>query len=101
MARKPKSGGAAQRIPRGRKPGLPAATAAKATARGRAPAPTRATATPKLSKDELRGQVEKLERANATLRAKGREANRDAKSSASRVAELGGEVARLEKKLAS
>jgi hypothetical protein len=42
--------------------------------------------------------VEKLERANATLRAKGREATRDAKSSAARIAELEGEVARLEKK---
>jgi len=45
--------------------------------------------------------VEKLERANAALRAKGREATRDAKSSAARVAELEGEVARLEKKVAS
>jgi hypothetical protein len=45
--------------------------------------------------------VEKLERANATLRAKGREATRDAKSSAARIAELEGEVARLEKKVAS
>ena len=101
MPRKPKSAGTAQRTPRGRKPGRPAATPAKTTARGRAPAPARASATPKVSKDELRGQVEKLERANATLRAKGREATRDAKSSAARVAELEGEVARLEKKLAS
>ena len=101
MPRKPRSAGTAQRTPRGRKPGRPAATPAKATARGRAPTPARASATPKLSKDELRGQVEKLERANTTLRAKSREANRDAKSSAARVAELEGEVARLEKKLAS
>ena len=45
--------------------------------------------------------MEKLERANATLRAKSREANRVAKSSAARIAELEGEVARLEKKVAS
>ena len=101
MVRKPKSGGTAQRTPRGRKPGRPAAAPAKTIARGRPPAPTRATATPKLSKDELRGQVEKLERANATLRGKGREATREAKSSAARIAELEGEVARLEKKVAS
>ena len=45
--------------------------------------------------------MEKLERANATLRAKSRETNRAAKSSAARIAELEGEVARLEKKVAS
>jgi hypothetical protein len=101
MARKPKSAGTAQRTPRGRKPGRPAATPAKTAVSGRASASVKATAAPKVSKDELRGQVEKLERANAALRAKGREANRDAKSSAARVAELEGEVARLEKKLAS
>jgi hypothetical protein len=54
---------------------------------------------PKLSKDELRVQVEKLERGNATLSAKGREMNRHAKSSAARIAELEGEVIRLERKV--
>jgi hypothetical protein len=101
MARKPKSGGTVQRTPRGRRPGRPAAARAKTAVSGRASASVKATAAPKVSKDELRGQVEKLERANATLRAKGREATRDAKSSAARIAELEGEVARLEKKVAS
>jgi hypothetical protein len=45
--------------------------------------------------------VEKLERANATLRAKSRETNRAGKSAGARIAELEGEVARLEKKMAS
>jgi hypothetical protein len=48
-----------------------------------------------VSKDELRAQVEKLERANAALRAKSREATRAAKLSATRIAELEDEVARL------
>jgi hypothetical protein len=54
---------------------------------------------PKLSKDELRAQVEKLERANANLRAKNRGASREAKTTAARVAELEEQVARLEKQL--
>ena len=49
-----------------------------------------------VSKDELRAQVEKLERANATLRTKSREATRAAKLSAARIAELEDEVARLQ-----
>jgi hypothetical protein len=49
----------------------------------------------------LRAKVEKLESANATLRAKGRETSRAAKSAAARIAELEGEVARLQKKVAS
>jgi hypothetical protein len=48
-----------------------------------------------VSKDELRAQVEKLERANAALRARSREATRAAKLSATRIAELEDEVARL------
>ena len=54
---------------------------------------------PKLSKDELRAQVEKLERANANLRAKNRDASREAKTTAARIAELEEQVARLEKQL--
>jgi chromosome segregation ATPase len=54
---------------------------------------------PKLSKDELRAQVEKLERANANLRTKSREASREAKTTAARVAELEAQVVRLEKRL--
>jgi hypothetical protein len=52
-----------------------------------------------VSKDELRAQVEKLERANAALRAKSREATRAAKLSAARIAELEDEVARLQRQL--
>lgn len=58
-------------------------------------------AAPKLSKDELRTRVEALERANAALRAKSREANRAAKTAAARIAELEDQLAQLEKRLAS
>jgi hypothetical protein len=112
MARTAKSAETGQRTARARKPGRPAAASAKPAVKGRtsksvraATAPKRAPAAlpqaPKLSKDELRAQVGKLERANATLRAKSRETSRAAKSSAARIAELEGEVARLEKKVAS
>ena len=89
-----------------RKPGRPAAAVIPAkpavkvtklaTASKRAPA----VAAPalKLSKDELRVQVEKLERANATLRAKNRDANRTSKAVTARIAELEEHVAKLEKK---
>ena len=77
----------------GAKAGKQPAGAAKRAATAR---PTRA-----VSKDELRIQVEKLERANATLRAKNREANRAAKLSAARIAELEDEVARLQAPLAT
>src|SRR3954447_13126376 len=59
------------------------------------------SAAPKLSKDELRERVEALERANAALRTKGRDANRAAKAAAVRIAELEDQVAQLEKRLAS
>lgn len=90
-----------------RKPGRPSAAAAKAAAKVKPPAvgPSRASSTmgsgPKISKDELRAQLEKLERANASLRAKSREANRQAKADTARIAELEGQVARLEKHAAS
>jgi len=92
-----------------RSPSRPAAAPAKVPAkRGKTPAikPTRIaapapSATPKLSKDELRARVEALEHANATLRAKNRDANRAAKASAARIAELEDQVAQLEKRLAS
>ncbi len=78
-----------------RKPGRPISSAKKASANvTRTPA---AGASPKLSKEELRARVEKLERANATLRAKGRELGRNAKSDAARIEELEEQVARLEK----
>jgi septal ring factor EnvC (AmiA/AmiB activator) len=54
-----------------------------------------------VSKDELRAQVDKLERANATLRAKNRETTREARRAAARIAELEDQLARLEKQLAT
>src|SRR4051812_31505750 len=90
-----------------RKPGHPAATAAKTPAkRPKAPAAAKpkqaaaSAAAPKLSKDELRIRVEALERANAALRAKNRDANRTAKTTAARIAELEDQVAQLEKRVA-
>ncbi len=59
-----------------------------------------APATPRLSVGELRAQLEKLQNANATLRAKNREANRAAKTAAARIAELEEEVAQLQKESA-
>ncbi len=55
------------------------------------------TPTPKLSKDELRAEVTKLEAANAKLRAKSRETNKAAKLAAKHIAELEERVAQLEK----
>ena len=75
-----------------------ASTNKKTFAAKRLPAVT--PAAPKPSKEELRAQVEKLEQANAALRAKQREANRVAKTSAARVAELEAQVMELEKKAA-
>ncbi len=112
MARAAKKTKTTKPAGRGRKPGRPVATAAKAGAKTKgspvaraAAAPKRAPAVPapapKVSKDELRAQVEKLERANATLRAKSREAGREAKTAAARIAELEDQVARLEKQRAA
>ena len=112
MARTAKSAKAGQRTATARKPGRPPTASAKPAVKRRTSKPARAAAAPKpgpaalprapkLSKDELRTQVEKLERANATLRAKSRETNRAAKSAGARIAELEGEVARLEKKVVS
>jgi hypothetical protein len=55
---------------------------------------------PKVSKDELRAQVEKLEQLVASLRAKSRETNKAAKVAAARIAELEAEVTELEKRAA-
>ena len=91
-----------------RKPGRPTATPAKtpakptkATAAAKPQQAVAAPAAPKLSKDELRTRVETLERANATLRTKNRDANRAAKTAAARIAELEDQVAQLEKRVAS
>jgi hypothetical protein len=94
-------------VPAGRKPGRPAAAAVPAKAPGKvakaaAPKSAPAVAAPalKLGKDELRVQVEKLEQANATLRAKNREINRTVKAATARIAELEEHVAKLAKKAA-
>jgi chromosome segregation ATPase len=91
-----------------RKPGRSTATPAKAPAkRTRTTAAAKpkqaavSAAAPKLSKDELRARVETLERTNATLRAKNRDANRAAKTAAARIAELEDQVTQLEKRVAS
>jgi hypothetical protein len=92
----------------GRKPShrtaavVPAKAPTKVTNAAAAPKPAPVATAPavKLSKDELRVQVEKLERANATLRAKNREANSTAKTANVRIAELEKIVAGLEKKAA-
>ncbi len=56
-------------------------------------APTRV---PPPSKGELRAQIEKLETANATLKAKSREGNRAAKAAARRITELEQQVAQFQ-----
>ena len=93
---KPPAGGAR----RGRPPGSTSAKAAAAAkpVKGRRPAvappaairrkPAAAATAPKVSKDELRAQVEKLERTVATLRARSREAVRAAKQATARIEEL-------------
>ncbi len=93
---------------RGRPPG---STSAKATAPAKTvrerqpavakPAAIRRTAAaaapaPKISKDELRAQVEKLERSVATLRARSRDAVRAAKQAAARIEELEAQLAAKE-----
>ena len=90
---------------RGRPPGstsAKAAATAKPTKGRRAavtpPAATRrrpaaAAPAPKVSKDELRAQVEKLERTVATLRARSREAVRAAKQATARIEELEAQLA--------
>jgi len=112
MARVVKATKTAKPAARGRKPTRPAAlTAGKARAKAKPPKAPRVAAVakrasaapapaPKVSKDELRAQLEKLERANATLRAKSRDANRAAKTAAARIAELEEQVERLDKEIA-
>jgi hypothetical protein len=111
MARQAKTTKTAKLAVRGRKAGRPAASVKQPTKKAartakRAvstaspqPTPRIAPSPLKLSKDELRAQVEKLERANANLRAKNRDASREAKTTAARTAELEEQVARLEKQL--
>ena len=78
------------------------------TAPNRQTAPAAKRATPKLttpviakpSKEELRLQAEKLERANALLRKKNKELRRAANDANARVAELETMVARFEQRIA-
>lgn len=71
---------------KGRQPAVPTPAATRRTAAAAVPAP-------KVSKDELRAQVEKLERTVATLRARSRDAVRAAKQAAARIEELEAELA--------
>jgi hypothetical protein len=101
MARTAKATSIRRPVTVGRKPGRPKGAPSKTTTKIAKPstAPKRAVTAapgiPKLTKDELRARVEQLERANTTLRAKGREANRVAKTAAARIAELEDHVAQL------
>ena len=101
MARPTKAAPAKKPVTAGRKPGRPKAAAAETPAKIAKPSAAAkrvatASAAPKLSTDELRARVEQLERANATLRGKSREANRAVKTAAARIAELEDRVAQLE-----
>ena len=106
-ASSPKRVVVASEAPERRKPGRPATKAAvgpPSKAARAAKAPPRAPAAPpapKVSKGELRAQVDKLELVVAALRAKSRETNRAAKAAAARIAELEAQVVRLEKKAAT
>src|SRR4051812_24657416 len=91
---------------KGRGPGRPPVGAPKTAAKAskKTPAAAKQPAAPSArftSKDELRMQLEKLERANATLRTKNREAGRAAKLAAARIVDLEEEVARPEKRVVS
>ena len=79
----------ASRVVKTRQP----APAKPATTRSK---PAAASSVPKISKDELRAQVEKLERTVATLRARSRDAVRAAKQSSARIEELEAQLARKE-----
>ncbi len=71
--------------------GRPAAVAAPEVVATRVPPP---------SKGELRAHIEKLEAANATLKAKSREGNRAAKSATRRITELEEQVAQFQEEAA-
>ena len=92
-------------VPR-RAPGRPAtavsaAPSPKAAKTTQAAVRAPAVAPPvKVSKDELRAQVEKLEQLVATFRAKSRDTNKAAKAAAARISELEAQVAGLQKQAA-
>lgn len=88
--------------PLGSKNKVTAAAKASAVPARRAAAPKRVPAAaisrpPAVSKDDLRAQVEKLERANAMLRTKSREAGRTAREATARIEELEAQVTKLER----
>jgi hypothetical protein len=89
-----------------RKPGRPAKATvepppkAKRAPKAAARAPV-ALPAPKVSKDELRAQVEKLQQLVTTLRAKSRESNKSAKAATARIAELETQVVQSEKRSAA
>src|SRR5689334_7654162 len=101
MARVPNTKSAGRRSTRAADKGRSQVAKTKAGKEPGGTAKRASTAAPArtVSKDELRAQVERLERANATLRTKSREATRAAKLSAARIAELEDEVARLQAQL--
>ena len=107
MARGTKPSKSMTSVAPARTSGRPAGAAAKAPVQVSRPtaapkrSPDAALVVPKPSKDELRAQVVKLESANATLRARSREATRAAKTAATRIAELEDQVAQLEKQLSA
>ena len=107
MARTAKATRATQMATTRRPPGRPPgsknkvkATAQPETVSARKTAPKRnadVSRPPMVTKDELRAQVDKLERANATLRTKSREAGRATKEAAARIEALEAQVAKLER----
>ena len=112
MAQRAKPSKTAKQAGKRPKPGRKTAASAKTGAGAKSPTPTKVAApfkrasaasarAPTVSKDELRARVAKLERANATLRAKSRDSGRAAKTAAARIAELEDQVARLGKQLAA
>ena len=114
MVAKPKPGRPAAAMTKAPAKPAKAAVAAKPVAAAKAKPPAAATPVaprrqavavpapaPKLSKDELRAQVEKLEQANAALRMKSQDTNKATKAAAKRIAELEAQVAQLEKAAAA
>lgn len=96
------AGQAAQRLKSGRPAKVPAPSAQPklASSRARQQTPT-VSSPPKLSKDDLRAEVGRLERLVARERAKSRAANKAARAAAARIEELEAQVARLEKRFAA
>ncbi len=103
MARVAKARKTTRSAPTARKIGRPPAVPVAAKRKPGRPAKVSAAAlpAPKISKDELRANVGKLEQLVATLRAKSREANKAVKAATARIAELEAHVARLEKRAAA